>query len=146
MTASGETTGVSDKRRADRRGPTLVPDNPDKRLFQLFRAAQLELMSIMADIDESQPEALCDSERFFRISDEILDTPAQTFAGVAIKIRAALVSFMAACKFGGIELADDALPIKTLSAAAEDAERLSGVKLTLLAAVRAGRLPSEPPL
>ena len=144
--ASGETAGEPDRRQADRPGPTLVPDNPDKRLFQLFRAAQLELQSMLAEVDESQPDAECDSERFFRISDEILDLPAQTFAGVAVKIRAAIVSFMAMCHFAGIEMADDALPIKAMKAAAEDAERLSGVKSNLAAPVRGGRLPSEPPL
>ena len=127
-------------------GPSLVVDNTDKQLSQLFRAVQLELFSMMAEIDPSQPEALCDSERFWRITDEILDTPAQTLVGVAIKIKAATVSFMSMCHFAGIEMADDALPIKMLSAAAKDAERPSGVNLNLSAPVRAGRLPSEPTL
>ena len=57
---------------------------------------------------------------------KIADTPAETVAGVATKIRVAIVSFMAMCECAGIEMADDALPLKMLNGVADDAARLAG--------------------
>ena len=109
-------------------GFALVPDHPDKRLFQLFKAFLLELASIRAQAaaTQSQPDAVFNAERFWDVSNEILALPAETVDGVATKIRVAIVSFVAMCECAGIEMADDALPLKMLNGVADDAERLAG--------------------
>ena len=109
-------------------GVTAFDFNPDKRLFVLYRAMQLELQSIMVHGSTKEDQtAKANADRLWEIGDEILDLPAQTIAGVAVKIRVAITSLVAMSLNAGVEMAEDCPPIKVMSAALADAERLAGM-------------------
>ena len=106
----------------------LVADHPDKRLFVLLQAMQLELGSLDAyshGHGNDDSDAGTDCTRLWAIRDEVLALPAQTIAGLAVKIRVAKVSLLALAAEAGVEAPEKCPPIDVLDAVLADAERLA---------------------